>query len=184
MKTKIALIAAGFAAFAAVPASAQSLTYNLNAQVAPSCGVYNSGGATVAVDFGQLATVATSSTVDVAAGEATYRCNSVNGFTRTITSQNNGYLTLGGQPTTDNARRIRFNMAHTGDAGLSFAAQQLTSPVATTFGGSTAFLAGETGAVSFQAFGVQGAAGGNGAPGTTVYAGNYRDTVTITVTAL
>lgn len=38
---KIALLAAGIAAVAAVPASAQSLTYNLNAQVAPTCGVYN-----------------------------------------------------------------------------------------------------------------------------------------------
>lgn len=181
---KIALIAAGIAAFAAVPASAQSLTYNLNAQVAPSCGVYNSSGSTIPVEFGELATVATSSTVDVAAGEATYRCNSVNGFTRTITSQNNGFLTLNGTTTTDNARRIRFNMAHTGNSGLAFSAQQLTSPVSGTFGGSTAFLAGETGNVSFQAFGVQGALGGNGSPGTTVYAGNYRDTVTITVTAI
>lgn len=181
---KIALLVAGLAAVAAVPASAQSLTYNLNAEVAPTCGVYNSSGSTIPVDFGELATVAASTTVDVAAGEATYRCNSVNGFTRTITSQNNGYLTLGGQPTNDDARRIRFNMAHTGNSGLAFSAQQLTSPVAGTFAGSTAFLAGETGDVSFQAFGVQGAAGGNGAPGTTVYAGNYRDTVTITVTAI
>lgn len=181
---KIALIAAGLAAFAAVPASAQSLTYNLNAQVAPSCGVYNSSGSTIPVEFGELATVAASTTVDVAAGEATYRCNSVNGFTRTITSQNNGYLTLGGQPTNDNARRIRFNMAHTGNAGLAFSAQQLTSPVSATFGGSTGFLAGETGNVSFQAFGVLGDVGGNGSPGTTVYAGEYRDTVTITVTAI
>lgn len=180
---KIALIAAGVAALAAVPASAQSLTYNLNAQVAPSCGVYNASGSTIPVDFGQLAAVATSSTVDVAAGEATYRCNSANGFSRTITSANNGFLTLDGQPTTEAARRIRFNMAHTGASGLSFSAQQLTSPLSNTFAGSTAFLAGETGNVSFQAFGVQGAAGGNGAPGTTVYAGNYRDTVTITVTA-
>jgi hypothetical protein len=181
---KIALIAAGIAAFAAVPASAQSLTYNLNAQVAPSCGVYNSSGSTIPVEFGELATVAASSTVDVAAGRATYRCNSVNGFTRTITSQNNGYLTLGGQTTNDNARRIRFNMAHTGNSGLSFSAQQLSAPVSSTFGGSTAFLAGETGDVSFQAFGVQGDVGGNGSPGTAVYAGNYRDTVTITVTAI
>jgi spore coat protein U-like protein len=181
---KITLIAAGIAAVAAVPTSAQTLTYNLNAQVAPTCGVYNAAGATIPVDFGQLAAVPTSTTVDVAAGEATYRCNSVNGFTRTITSQNNGFLTLDGATTTDNARRIRFNMAHTGNSGLSFSAQQLSSPVNNTFGGSTAFLAGETGNVSFQAFGVQGAAGGNGSPGTTVYAGNYRDTVTITVTAI
>jgi spore coat protein U-like protein len=180
---KIALLAAGIAAFAAIPASAQSLTYNLNAQVAPSCGVYNSGGSTIPVEFGELASVAASSTVDVAAGEATYRCNSANGFSRTITSQNNGYLTLDGNATNDAARRIRFNMAHTGNSGLSFSAQQLTSPVSNTFAGSTAFLAGETGDVSFQAFGVQGDVGGNGSPGTTVYAGNYRDTVTITVTA-
>jgi spore coat protein U-like protein len=181
---KIAILAAGIAAIAAVPASAQSLTYNLNAQVAPTCGVYNSGGSTIPVEFGELAAVASSSTVDVAAGEATYRCNSANGFTRTITSTNNGYLTLDGTATTDDARRIRFNMAHTGASGLSFAAQQLTAPVSSTVAGSTALLAGETGAVSFQAFGVQGAAGGNGAPGTTVYAGNYRDTVTVTVTAI
>lgn len=180
---KIALLAAGIAALAAVPASAQSLTYNLNANVAPSCGVYNSSGSTIPVEFGQLASVAASTAVDVTGGEATYRCNSANAFSRTITSQNNGFLTLGGQPTTEAARRIRFNMAHTGNSGLSFSAQQLTAPVSTTFAGSTAFLAGETGNVSFQAFGVQGDVGGNGSPGTTVYAGNYRDTVTITVTA-
>ena len=180
---KIALLAAGIAAVSAVPASAQTLTYNLNAQVQATCGVYNAAGSTIPVDFGQLANVATSATVDVAAGEATYRCNSVNGFSRTITSQNNGFLTLDGATTTDNTRRIRFNMAHTGNSGLGFAAQQLTSPVIGTFSGSTAFLAGETGNVSFQAFGVQGATGGNGSPGTTVFAGNYRDTVTITVTA-
>lgn len=180
---KIALIAAGFAALAAAPVSAQTLTYNLNAQAAPSCGVYNSAGATIPVNFGQLATVAPSNTVDVAAGEATYRCNSADGFTRTITSQNNGYLTLDGTATTESARRIRFNMVHSGTSGLAFSAQQLTSPLSNSFGGSTAFLAGQTGNVSFQAFGVQGDVGGNGSPGTTVYAGNYSDTVTITVTA-
>lgn len=176
---KIALFAAGLAAVAAVPASAQSLTYNLNAQVAPSCGVFNASGSTIPVDFGELAGVSTSATVDVAAGDATYRCNSANGFSRTITSTNGGFLTLDGQPTNDAARRIRFNMAHTGNSGIAFAAQQLTSAVSGTFAGSAAFLAGETGSVSFQAFGVQ----GNGGQGTTVYAGSYRDTVTITVTA-
>ncbi len=175
---KIALIAAGLAAVAAVPASAQSLTYNLAAQVAPSCGVYNASGSTIAVDFGDLAGVATTATVNVAGGDATYRCNNANGFTRTITSQNNGFLTLDGQTTTDAARRIRFDMVHTGNSGLAFAARQLSTPVSGNFGGSPAFLAGETGTVTFQAFGVL------GATGTTVFAGNYRDTVTITVTAI
>ena len=181
---KIALLAAGIAAVSAVPASAQTLTYNLNAEVAPTCGVYNAAGTTIPVNFGELSTVSTSSTVDVPAGEATYRCNNVNGFSREITSQNGGYMTLGGTATADNARRIAFNMAHTGGSGLGFGAQQLTSPVSGTFAGSTAFLAGETGEVSFQAFGVQGATGGNGSPGTTVYAGSYSDVVTITVTAI
>lgn len=175
---KIALIAAGIAAFAAVPASAQSLTYNLNAQVAPTCGVYSTSGPVIAVDFGDLSATPTASTVNVAAGDATYRCNSANGFSRTITSQNNGYLTLDGLATADTARRIPFSMAHTGNSGLSFAAQQLTTPVSANFGGTAAFLAGETGNVSFQAFGVLGASGPE------VFAGNYRDTVTITVTAI
>ncbi len=180
---KIALFVAGIAALGAIPASAQTLTYNLNAQVAPVCGVYSSAGTSINVDFGALAGVPSSDTVDVSAGSATYRCNSTNGFTRTISSLNNGFMTLNGANTTDNTRRIRFNMAHGGDNGIGFAAQQLTAPVSNSFIAGTAFLNGETGAVSFQAYGVQAAAGGNGSPGTTVFAGNYQDTVTITVTA-
>ncbi len=180
---KIALIVAGFTALSAVPASAQTLTYNLNAQVAPVCGVYNSTGTAIDVDFGELASVASDATVDVAAGSATYRCNSTNGFTRTITSQNNGFLTLDGTATTDNTRRIPFTMAHGGGNGFGFSAQQLSTPLNNPFNASSAFLNGQTGGVSFQAFGVQTAPGGNDAVGTTVFAGNYQDTVTITVTA-
>ena len=66
---------------------------------------------------------------------------------------------------------------------LEEAATQLTAPVTNTFGGSAAFLAGQTGSINFQTFGVQAAPGGNEAPGTTVFAGTYQDTVTITVTA-
>jgi spore coat protein U-like protein len=180
---KIAIIAIALSAVSAVPASAQTLTYNLNAQVAPVCGVYSSAGTSIDVDFGALASVASDASVNVPAGSATYRCNSTNGFTRTITSQNNGFMTLDGNATTDNTRRIAFTMTHGGGSSLGFAAQQLSTALSNSFPASNAFLNGQTGGVSFQAFGVQSEAGGNGSPGTTVYAGNYQDTVTITVTA-
>ena len=174
---------AGFTALVATPLGAQTLTYNTNAQVAPVCGVYNSTGAMIDVDFGALADVAASATVSVEAGSATYRCNGRTGFTRTIASQNNGWLTLDGNPTTDNSRRIRFTITHGGGSGLSFAARQLTAPFSRNYPGNSTWLAGQTGGISFQASGARGAPAANGVPGTTVMAGNYRDTVTITVTA-
>lgn len=181
---KILMVAAAAAALSAVPASAQTLTYGLNAQVASVCGVYKSDGPTVTVNFGQLATTPAGTAVAATGvGSATYRCNSTAGFAREIRSINNGFLTLNGTATTDDTRRIRFDMSHGGGSGLGFAFQQLTAPVLTTLGGSTAFLNGQTGSIGFQTFGVQAAPGGNNAPGTTVFAGAYQDTVTITVTA-
>lgn len=177
------LLAAGFAALAAAPLGAQNLTYDMNAQVAPVCGVYSSSGTVIDVNFGSLATVDSAATVNAPAGSATYRCNSTAGFTRTIASQNNGWLTLDGAPTTQDSRRIRFTLTHGGGSGLGFAARQLTAPVTGSFPGNTTWLAGQTGGVSFQASGVRGAPAANGVPGTTVLSGNYRDTVSITLTA-
>ena len=180
---KSLILAAGIAALAAAPLGAQTLTYEMNAQVAPVCGVYSSSGTVINVNFGSLYNVDPGATVNVGAGSATYRCNSRTGFTRRIESQNNGWMTLDGNPTTEAIRRIRFNMSHGGGSGLSFGARQLTNPVDNTFPGNSTWLAGQTGSVNFQAFGVRGAPAANGVPGTTVLAGNYRDTVTITVTA-
>ncbi|ASJ89673.1 hypothetical protein [Porphyrobacter sp. CACIAM 03H1] len=182
MRTSVIPVA-GLAALAAAPLGAQNLTYEMNAQVTPRCGVYSSSGTVIDVNFGSLADVATTATVSVGAGSATYRCNGRTGFTRTITSQNNGWLTLDGNPTTDASRRIRFNMQHGGGSGMGFPTQQLTAPLSRSFPGNPTWLAGQTGGITFQAFGVRGAPAANGVPGTTVLAGNYRDTVTITVTA-
>ncbi len=176
-------LAAGLAALVAAPLGAQNLTYEMNAQVAPVCGVYSSSGTVINVNFGSLFSVDPSATVNVGAGSATYRCNVLAGFTRTIASQNNGWLTLDGTATTDSARRIRFTMTHGGGSSLGFPAQQLTAPLTRNFGAAPALLNGQTGGVSFQASGVRGPAGANGVPGTTVLAGDYRDTVTITLTA-
>jgi spore coat protein U-like protein len=180
---KSVFLTASIAGLAAAPLGAQNMTYDMRAQVAPVCGVYSSSGTVIDVNFGSLATVDAAATVNAAAGSATYRCNSIAGFTRTVASQNNGWLTLDGTATTDNARRIRFTMAHGGGSGLGFAARQLTAPVTGSFPGNPTWLAGQTGGVSFQASGVRGAPAANGVPGTTVLAGNYRDTVTITLTA-
>lgn len=177
------ILAAGFAAIAGAPLGAQNLTYQMNAQVAQVCGVYSSVGTVIDVNFGSLATVDTAATVNAPAGSATYRCNSVNGFRRTIASQNGGWMTLDGNPTSDASRRIRYTMAHGGGSGLGFSASSLAVAIRSSFPGNGTWLAGQTGGVSFQASGVRGAPAANGVPGTTVLSGNYRDTVSITLTA-
>lgn len=177
------VLAASIAALAAAPVGAQTVNYQMTAQVAPICGVYSPTGSVIDVNFGSLANVDPAATVSVGAGSATYRCSIRSGFTRTITSQNNGWLTLGGNATTDVRRRIRFEMSHGGGNGLAFGMRQLTAPFSRNFPSAPPWLAGQTGTVTFRAFGVRAAPTGNGVPGTTVLAGNYRDTVTITITA-
>lgn len=165
-------------------AVAQTATYALDAQVGQVCGAYNAEGQTVAVDFGALATTPPDQFVWRAAGDLTYRCNVLAGFTRTITSQNGGFLTLGGQPTSEAARRILFTMQHWGADGFNYT--QLTAPRVTTHrdtGGVPRFLNGETARVWFRAYGVRGTAAGGAPAGTQVFAGDYRDTVTLTITA-
>lgn len=182
---KLLIAAVASTAFIATPALADnSLTYSLDADVGSICGVFRHNGTAfvtnVPVNFGELAT--TSAAVNVGAGSATYRCNSANGFTRTITSANSGVLKRDGSAG-GALNEISYTMSHGGGSGLNFAAQTLATPKVTNLSGSGAFLAGQTGSVNFQVTGVQAAAGGNEAPGTTVYAGNYSDTVTIAVTA-
>lgn len=71
--------------------------------------------------------------------------------------------------------------SQSGNPALSFSAQHLSAPSISTFGGSTPFLASESGDVRFQVFDVQRSLGSDGAPRTTVYVGNERDAVTIAV---
>lgn len=177
------IFAASIATLSATPLGAQNLTFDINAQVSPTCRVYSSSGTVINVNFGSLADVASTATVNVAAGSATYQCSSLAGFTRTIASQNDGWLTLDGNPTTQTNRRIRFTMTHGGGSGLGFPARQLTAPFSRNYPRNPTWLGGQTGAVSFQASGVRGAPASNGVSGTTVLAGNYRDTVTITLTS-
>ncbi len=180
----ILLIVAAGAAFAAAPAHAQSLSLRLEAGVRPICGAYNGRSGPVEVAFGALSQVAVTQQVSRPAGSVTYRCNNLAGFTRRVTSQNGGFMTLNGDPTTDTARRIPFTLQQTGTYG--FSQRQLTNPVVTTHrpgSNRAAFLRGAGGNLVFRAFGVRTAASGAAPAGTRVFAGEYRDTVTITITA-
>lgn len=170
----------------AVPgtAVAQTVTLNVNAQVPQICGTYNTEGQVVPVDFGALADILPTQFVQRSAGDITYRCNVAAGFTRTVTSQNNGWLTLGGQATTSSTRRIRFTMQQQGADGFSYT--QLTSPRVRTLVDaprSRRYLNGQTAVIGFRAYGVRGPATNAGPPSTTVFAGTYRDTVTLSITA-
>lgn len=182
MMKKMLLAGAAIAA-AASPAAAQTLTYELEAEVAEKCGVYKFDGPSVPVNFAELSTTPSDTFITAAAGSATYRCNAPGGFTRTISSANSGVMIRTGS-SGGAANSIPFEMNHGGGSGLGtggFVA--LTSNIVTNLGGSTAFLAGQTGGVSFRVAGVAAAVGGNDAPGTTVFAGDYTDVVTIAVVA-
>lgn len=183
MKLVTLVFAAGMMS-ASGAAFAQASNYALNAQVRQVCGAYNAEGQTVPVDFGALANTAPDQFIWRSAGNITYRCNVRAGFTRTVASQNNGWMTLGGQPTGDNARRILFTMQHWGADGFNYT--QLITPRISTHrdtAGNPRFLNGEDARVWFRAYGVQGTASGGSPAGTRVFAGDYRDTVTLTITA-
>lgn len=156
-----------------------TLTFNLNATVPTVCGISRDGASAVSLNFNTLAQIPAGQRLSDASStmtEVTYRCNAPNGFTRTVTSTNGGKLvrqgTSGGE-----GNEIPYNASQTGqDWGT------LSSPRTESFAGSRTLLAGERVNIQFEPFGVQGNAAG-GVSGTTVFAGNYSDTVTVTVVA-
>lgn len=189
---KSLLIAAAVAATSAAPAFAQAapaptfgdnLTVNLAADVAVRCDArLNGGDGTVLnIDFDTLSSVDTAAQVTRPGSSVTYICNDVDGFTRTISSANGGFMTLNGAPTTSGNRRIRYTVQHGGGSGLTQAEVQLTAPVSANFG---PMLNGQTGSLTFRANGVsQLDPSGSGTQVTTVFAGDYSDVMTIAIAA-
>jgi hypothetical protein len=178
------LIGVAALGLASTPAFADNtLTYNLDADVGSICGVWNYQGDTIAVPFGDLALTPDTTQVVKSAGSATYRCNSPAGFDRTIHSANGGKMVRTGS-SGGAGNEIAYEMSHGGGSGLNFAYQALTTDRTDAFGGSLAFLSGQSGGVNFRTNGVWNQnASANNAPGTTVFAGDYTDVVTISVTA-
>jgi spore coat protein U-like protein len=179
--TGVAAMAMTSGAALAQDTTPAQLAFNLNAQVSSVCGVYNASGTEIDVDFGELSNTATSAKVEQSAGSASYACNAPDGFTRTISSANGGYLFRDGTSGGAN-NQIAYEMRHGGGSGLSMDWTQLTSAVNSDHGGSS-FLTGQTGGVNFRVDGVRVDTGSNGAPSTNVFAGSYSDVVTITLTA-
>ncbi|MEQ8403893.1 MAG: spore coat protein U domain-containing protein [Oceanicaulis sp.] len=168
-------------AFAEASPSAQ-LSYELNAEVGSVCGVYNASGSEIEVDFGELSETPTTTSVEQGAGSASYACNSPNGFSRSIASANGGYLFRAGTEGGD-SNQIAYQMRHGGGHGLAMDWTQLTSAANADFN-SGHFLNGQTGSVAFRVNGVRSTnSNANGAAHTTVFAGQYSDVVTVTVTA-
>ncbi|MGJ3230904.1 MAG: hypothetical protein ACFE0P_03825 [Oceanicaulis sp.] len=184
---KVLLIGAIASVFTAGSAFAEKsptgqLSYELSAEVGSVCGVYNASGTEIAVDFGELSETATTTAVEKGAGSASYACNSPNGFSRSIASANGGYLFRAGTEGGD-SNQIRYEMKHGGGHGLAMDWTQLTSAANADFN-SGHFLNGQTGSVAFRVNGVRSSnSNANGAAHTTVFAGQYSDVVTITLTA-
>ena len=177
----------------APPASGDQLDFNLVATVSGICGVYSVDNASTTrsfdVDFGDLGIVPSTASVEARTnGLATaiplsYACNLPGGFSRTVSSQNGGFMFRNGT-TGGSGDRIAYEMTHSGASGLAFGYQQLTAPIVTDHI-DVAFLDGEIGSVKFRANGVLVSSGleDNAGPSTSAYAGDYADKVTIAVTA-
>lgn len=181
---KLIVLAASAAAFAtpAMAGEAGPITYNLEASVPLMCNAY-AGSATNSVNFGDLSEVLKSETREQSAGGLGIRCNSANGFNRTVASLNGGKLVRTGSD--GNAyNSIAYEMSQGGGGHTSIPWTSLATPFSQDKSGSI-WLAGQTGSIKFRVNGVNDPSTNNyEAPGTTVYAGTYTDTVTYTVTAL
>ncbi len=183
---KKVLLVGGASVFMAGVASAQvdpSIDYSLNAEVASVCGVAFADGFTVTtVDFGTLSDIDTSTEIEVdPQGSIAFICNDPDGLTRTFESANAGFLfrdgTSGGP-----GNQIPYTVSSSGGFGIP--QTQLTSPATQSFGGSTAFANGQNTNPVFFVNGVKSpGTGPQGADQITVFAGDYSDTVTISVTA-
>jgi hypothetical protein len=165
-----------------------NLKFTLDAEVGTICGVYSAQGQTIPLDFGDLAEM-TSTQEATRTAELIYTCNALGGFSRTITSDNNGRLVrVGSTGGSGNEMTYRFGHSGTTANGLTVGNRGLPAafnPVTSNHSNSTTtFLAGVRETATFQVSGSLRSHGGQGiAPTTSLFAGDYSDTVTIAVTA-
>ena len=181
-------LSAALAMAVASTAQAQDITYSLTATVDTVCAAYHETSSAETIDFSELANTETTTTVTVDGGNVAYTCNAPGGFDRTVSSTNGGYLCRSGAASCDQYNRIAYTVSHDdtgGSVDLSFAAVQLTSDQVDTFAADDSLLLGEDGDFEFVINGVRSSsvAGINNGDQTTVYAGTYTDTVTVTLTA-
>jgi type 1 fimbria pilin len=176
-----AAAAAAFTASAAFAQATDTLIVNVQADVDEYCTISSDSGQTLTVDRGTLNSIPVgqwTNTESQGGQPLTYRCNAAGGFTRTVSSQNNGFLhrdgTSGGA-----GNEIRWEFRSGGGSGLNALPWvHLVSDLSTTVPASRAveFLGnGQRYTSNYRVEGVQQGAG------TSVFAGDYSDVVTITV---
>lgn len=116
------------------------------------------------------------STVSQPGGSLTYKCNSANGFTRKIESDNGGKLAnVAGA----NRGFVPYTITHGGGSGLAIGTPvALTAPVTTNLASSAAFVNGQTGSLGLLL--AKPATATNDNP---LYAGDYTDVIRVSITA-
>lgn len=187
MGTRVSATAAAAGLALCLPATlhAQQVTFALTAEVDPICEANTSRGDNIEINLGILSQTPVGTEVqgdeDV---EISYICNDPDGFTRTLSSQNNGVLVRTGSDG-GTGNEIPYFVEAEGGNGLNFSRLQLNSPLTGTYAGSNDFLNGVLGTLTVTTFGVleQNVGGINGADRTTVFAGQYTDVITLSVTA-
>ena len=140
--------------------SEDETSITLEGEVSTSCEVINNIGDTADVDL--------STDDQQTLGSLTYRCNAVDGFTREISSDNDGQMAH----ESENSFNLDYKVSHGGGSGLGFSATSLESDHITGLAGSTAFANGQTGTLRFYL-------DDEDEP----MAGDYDDTITVSVTA-
>jgi spore coat protein U-like protein len=164
------------AASAAEPEA--TLAIGLDADVEQICGIASTSAAVLAVDFGQLAQtdVGTELSQDPA-GSQEVVCNDPDGMTVTVSSGNGGFLFAnGGGVNNQIAYQLEVQGEIRSNKGPMVDDREASLP------GSQDLLEGMGGNTIFYVNGV-GTTTAAGSRTTTVFAGDYTDTVTYTVTA-
>lgn len=184
MKKTFALAASAAAVAFAAPAAAQNanpIVHELSGEVEAVCTLADSTPAPVQIDFGTLSNVDVGSLTTEQANGVTIICNDPDGGTLSITSANNGVLRRDGTSGGAN-NEVGYQFRTTGT--ITVPAGNLATPVTRTFNASSAYINGQSITLRFAANGVRAPSpAGNGGVISTVYAGTYSDTVTVSVTA-
>lgn len=187
MRAMLASFAAVSALAISAPVSAEELTITLTGEVTPICGVTNdetnAAPGPIPINFGMLSDTPVGQQTDRITSRLLITCNSPDGGSVTINSENGGKLFLDGVG--GEAREVGYTISSVGGFGLFFPETDLGADVVRTFPGAAQFIQGQRLTLFFKANGVavNNDANANEADRTTVFAGNYTDVVTVSVTA-
>jgi spore coat protein U-like protein len=180
-----AMSGAASAEFINANGGSADLTLELSGNVEEICGI-TASSSTLDVDFGELAGTSGEVRRDVAFGLV---CNSAGGISLGMTSANDGYLLRDGATLGDEGSQISYKVnLDPGSEAFTPSFTPGTPPLNLqtdrlfTLPGSASLREGREVGAAIALNGVQGP-DFQGAPTTTVFAGAYSDTITVSLTA-